>query len=188
MSIFTTYDPKVVPIGVRLRAILPDIEELAGVEKKNSAYFRELMIDLVDNAHRMVGNNPKLLAGASKARRLIDELEQVLNANPNLSRRLGWRLEHLDTLSERLHRFEQLERHGQPNKWLKTIKQRFVYGLLDAAHRAGGDLGLDRRSGRGNLVEAIDQLRPCLPDELRHGLSPSTLRNIKTAWLKNRKK
>jgi hypothetical protein len=179
MIAFVGFDPAVAPV-------IDDIGKLARI--KDQEKFRQLMMEFVNTVHRIAGNNPELLKGASKARQLIDELEGVLNANPNLSRRLGWRMQAFDNLSEGLHKLGQLERHGQPNKWAPTIRQRFVNGLLDAAHDAGGDLGLNRRNGRGPLLDAIELLQPHLPNEFRYGLSGPSLRQIKTAWLKIGKK
>jgi hypothetical protein len=177
---FGGFDPAVVPI-------IDDVGKLAGI--KDQEKFRQLMMEVVNTAHRIAGNNPELLKGASKARQLIDELEGVLNANPNLSRRLGWRMEAFDNLSEGLHKLGQLERHGQPNKWAPTIRKRFVNGLIDATEAAGGRLGLDRPNGRGTLDEAIKLLRPCLPqDAFRQGLSISTLKTIKAERAKKPQK
>jgi hypothetical protein len=96
--------------------------------------------------------------------------------------------EAVSNLVERLYQLERVKRNGQPNKWAKMIRKRFVNGLLDAAHHAGGDLGINCRNGRGSLVEAVELLQPLLPKLFQDGLSPSTLKTIKTGWLKTRKK
>jgi hypothetical protein len=178
MIAFVGFDPAVFPVIDR-------VGRLARIKDREK--FRLLMMEVVNAAHRVAGSNPKLLEGAPKARQLIDKLDEVLDANPNLSRRLGWRMEAFGDLSEGLHKLEQFKKQ-RPKKWAMTIRWRFVNDLLDAVHHAGGDLGLDSRNGGGKLVEAIAELRRYLPDEFRHGLSASTLKNIKAARPKNRKK
>jgi hypothetical protein len=84
-----------------------------------------------------------------------------------------------------LHWLERLKKNRRSGKWEERIRKQFVSGLLDATCLAGGDLGVNRRNGRGSLVEAVDLLKPHLPELFQDGLSASTLRIIKTAWLKN---
>jgi hypothetical protein len=178
MIAFVGFDPAVFPIIDR-------VGQLAGI--KDQEKFRQLMMEVVNTAHRMAGNNPVLLEGASKAGRLVDKLENLLDANPNLSRGLGWRMEVFGDLSEGLHKLEQFKKQ-RPKKWAMTIRWRFVNDLLDAVHHAGGELGVNLRNGRGALIDAIELLQPHLPNDFRHGLSASTLKNIKAARSKNRKK
>jgi hypothetical protein len=64
----------------------------------------------------------------------------------------------------------------------------FVSLLLDAASDAGGGLGLNSRSQRGTLVDAIKLLLPFLPKEISEMPSFSTLKRLRKAWVQNRKK
>jgi hypothetical protein len=186
MSIFVASDPTAEPIYIRVERILPRIEKRAGV--KNSKKFRLLVLDVVNTAYGMADSEPSL-KGTKRIGQLVCELQQVLDNNPDVSRHLaGSDLEAVSNLAERLHELERLKRDGRRNKWAELIRKQFVNGLLDAAHHAGGDLGVNRRNGHGSLVNAINLLKPHLPDLFQHGLSPATLRNIKTAWLKTRKK
>ena len=186
MSIFVTSDPTAEPICIRVERILPRIEKLARV--KNFKIFPLLVMEVVDRAYGMASSEPSL-KGTKRIGQLVHELQKGLDGNPDVARHLDWYdLEAVGNLVERLHKLEQLKRDGRPNKWAEILRKQFVNGLLDAAHHAGGDLGVNRRNGRGSLVKAVNLLKPHLPDLFQHGLSPATLRNIKTGWLKTRKK
>src|SRR5262249_24302685 len=94
----------------------------------------------------------------------------------------------LSNLVNALYELERDKKRGPPKKRATTIRKRFVNGLLDAVHDAGGELGLNRRNGRGSLVDAISELQPYLPPLFEDGLSAPTLRQIKATWLKKSKK
>jgi hypothetical protein len=203
MSIPRTSDPKV-------ERILPRIEKRAGV--KNSEMFRVLMLDVVDRAHRMAKQGPASLKRTKKIGRLVCELQQELNDNPDLSQHLE-RVQHLEHVSKRLECsdskavsnvsnladalsqtasalcwLERLKENRLRGEWEERARKQFVSGLLDATYLAGGDLGVNRRTERGSLVEVVELLQPHLPELFQHGLKESTLKTIKTAWVKNRKK
>jgi hypothetical protein len=167
------------------------------------------MMDVVDRAHYMASRGPASLKTTKRIGRLVCELQEALNENPDLSRHLE-HVQHLEHVSKRLeysdavnnvsnlsdalsqtasalHWLERLKKNRRPGKWEEHVRKRFVNDLLDTVKAAGGDLGVNRRNGCGSLVDAIDLLKPHLPDLFQHGLSASTLRTLKTAWLKNRK-
>jgi hypothetical protein len=71
---------------------------------------------------------------------------------------------------------EGLKKNRRSGKWEERVRKQFVSGLLDAAALAGGDLGVNRRNGRGSLVDAVNLLQPHLPldfsaAESQHGQS-----------------
>jgi len=209
MSISRASNPKVEPIF--FERTLPRIEKGAGV--KNSEMFRVLMLDVVDRAHCMASQGLASLKRTKRIGRLVCELQEALNDKPDLCRHLE-RMQHLEYVSKRLehsdslpraskvsnladalfqtasalHWLERLKKNRRLGKWEERIRKQFVSGLLDAAYAAGGDLGVNVRNGRGSLVDAVDWLQPHLPELFQHGLSPGTLKTIKTAWLKIRKK
>jgi hypothetical protein len=208
MSISPVSGPKVEPICIRVERILPRIEKGAGV--KNSEMFRVLLTDIVDRAHRMATRGPVSPKRTKRIGQLVSKLQKALNDDPDLLRHLE-HVQHLEYVSKRLeyskavskvsnladalsqtasalHWLEQLKKSRGPGKWEERVRKQFVSGLLDAAALAGGELGVNRRNGRGSLVDAVNLLRPHLPELFQHGLSVSTLRPLKAAWLKNRKK
>ena len=206
MSISRTSDPKVEPFFERT---LPRIEKDAGV--KNSEMFRVLLLDVVDRAHCMASRGPASLKRTKRIGQLVCKLQKALNDNPDLSLHLE-QVQHLQHVSARLessdfravnvsnladalsqttsalHWLERLKKNRRSGKWEERVRKQFVSGLLDAACAAGGNLGVNRRNGGGSLVDAVELLQPHLPELFQHGLSPGTLKTIKTAWLKNRKK
>src|SRR6516165_105709 len=174
MSVSRTSDPKVEPICIRFERILPRIEKDAGV--KNSEMFRALIMDVVDRAHYMASHGPASLKRTKTIERLVCELQEALNDNPDLSRHLE-HVQHLEHVSKRLEYsdavnnvsnladalfqtasaldwLEQLKKKRRPGKWETIIRKQFVSGVLDAAALAGGELGVNRRNGRGSLVDA----------------------------------
>ena len=204
MSISRTSDPKVEPFFER---ILPRIEKGAGV--KNSEMFQALMMDVVDRAHYMASRGPASLKRTKTIGQLVRKLQAALNDNPDLSRHLE-HVQHLENVSKRLehpdavnnvsnladallqtasalHWLEGLKKNRRPGKREERIRKQFVSNLLDAAALAGGDLGLNRRNGCGSLVDAVELLKPHLPELFQRGLSASTLKTIKATWLKTRK-
>jgi hypothetical protein len=178
---FVGFDPAVFPIIDRAG-------RLARI--KNQERFRELMMDVVDRAHRMANSGPASLEGAKRIGQLVCNLQEALDDNPGVSQHLGSSdVEAVSNLAETLQRLERLKKDRRPGKWKETIRKQFVSGLLDAVEAAGGRLGLDRPNGRGTLVEAIKLLRLCLPnDEFRRGLSIPTLKKIKTERAKKSQK
>jgi|SRR6516162_7408656 hypothetical protein len=216
MSIPGASDPKsdlksVPKVESFFERILPRIEKGAGV--KNSEMFRVLMLDVVDRAYDMASRGPVSLKRTKRIGQLVCKLQKALNDDPDLSRHLEHiqRLEHVsahlehsdslltaakvsnlaDALSQTasaLHWLEPGKKNRGPGKWEERVRKQFVSGLLNAAALAGGELGVNRRNGRGSLVDAVNLLRPHLPELFQHGLSVSTLRPLKAAWLKNRKK
>jgi hypothetical protein len=187
------FDPEVIPLITRV-AQLARIKDSARVVNQDGQIFTvrekfELdMVEVIKTAHWMADDDPTRLKGMKKIRQLAGKLEEALQ-DGNLSRRLPFSgVKAVTNLVNELCELERLKKHGRPKKWAERIRKQFVNDLLDAVHDAGGDLGLDSRNGSGKLVQAIAELRPYLPDEFRHGLSASTLKNIKAARPKNRKK
>ena len=184
MSIFRTHDPFVVPIVICLTRTLPIIEKRAGI--KNSEIFRERMWGLVDRVYGIASSDPTLL---KKTKRIVlHNLEEALDGND--VREVRTQAEELSRLDETLYQLElEQKKNCRPGKWKETIRKQFVNDLLDAVEAAGGHLGLDRPNGRGTLLKAIAELRPCLPEDVfRRGLSLSTLKNIIAARDKKPKK
>jgi len=182
MSFFGTHDPFAVDIGIRLKRILPLIEKLAAV--KNSEMFRKRIMELVDGVYGMASCDPTLLKETKRI--VVRTLKEAVDGND--VREVRIQVEELHRLDETLYRLElEQKKDCRPGKWKETIRKQFVNGLLDAACAAGGDLGLNRRNGRGPLVDAVELLQPHLPELFQHGLRASTLKTIKAAWLKTRK-
>ena len=187
------FDPAVIPI-------IPRVAELAGI--KNSTLvvsqdgrtltiqekFEEDMIDVIKTAHWRADDDPSRLKKAKKTRKLAGQLEEALQDGDLLRYLVFSDVRAVSNLVKALYKLERDKKRGRPKKWAATIRKRFVNGLLDAVHDAGGELGLNRRNGRGSLVDAIEKLRPYLPNEFRRGLGEETLVKLKQAWVKNRKK
>jgi hypothetical protein len=57
---------------------------------------------------------------------------------------------------------------------------------LEAVNDAGGKLTLNARTERGTLIDAIELLRPHLPQEISKMPSFSTLKSLRRAWVKSR--
>ena len=187
------FDPAVIPI-------IPRVAELAGI--KNSTLvvsqdgrtltiqekFEEDMIDVIKTAHWRADDDPSRLKKAKKTRKLAGQLEEALQDGDLLRYLVFSDVRAVSNLVKALYKLERDKKRGRPKKWAATIRKRFVNGLFDAVHDAGGELGLNRRNGRGSLVDAIEKLRPYLPNEFRRGLGEETLVKLKQVWVKNRKK
>ena len=187
------FDPAVIPIITRI-ALLAGIKDSTLLVNHDGQTFTvqekfELdMVDVIKTAHWMADDDPTRLKGAKKTRKLAGKLEEALQ-DGNLSRRLPFSgVRALTNLVNELCGLERLKKHGRSKKWATTIRKRFVYSLLDAVHDAGGELGINQRNGRGSLVDAISELQSHLPGLFEHGLGVDTLRILKRAWVKNRKK
>jgi len=75
---------------------------------------------------------------------------------------------------------------GRPSGRSRRVTRHcFVNHLLDAAD---GKLTLNARNERGTLVDAIELLLPYLPQEISKMPSFSTLKSLRSAWVKNREK
>jgi hypothetical protein len=71
---------------------------------------------------------------------------------------------------------------------IRVMRRALVSALLNAAATAKGNLTLNKRTGRGSLVEALALLKPYLPPEPSEHLSFSNLVTLRRAWVKNREK
>jgi hypothetical protein len=72
--------------------------------------------------------------------------------------------------------------------WGKATSQSrhmFVDQLLNAAADHGGRLTLNKRNGRGSLMDALDLLSGYLPKAFSRGLSFSQLSRWRRTWLQN---
>jgi len=188
------FDPAVIPIITR-------VAELAGIKDSTLVVsqdgqtltvqekFELDMIDVIKTAHWRADDDPSPLKKAKKTRKLAGQLEEALHQDGDLLRYLPFSdVRAVSNLVNALYKLERDKKRGRPKKWATTIRKRFVNGLFDAVHDAGGELGLNRRNGRGSLVDAIEKLRPHLPNEFRRGLGEETLVKLKQVWVKNRKK
>jgi hypothetical protein len=75
--------------------------------------------------------------------------------------------------------------------WGKATSQSrhmFVDQLLNAAADHGGRLTLNKRNGRGSLMDALDLLSGYLPNSFARGLSFSQLSRWRRTWVQNREK
>jgi hypothetical protein len=125
---------------------------------------------------------------AAKAGRHARELKEALKALPQLLLLGADRhIAAVDEVAKAVHPLERFKTIKQPGKRAEISRKHFVENLLGAADKAGGQLRLNRRNGRGSLVEVLDALRPYLPAEFQRGLSVPTLRRIKQTWLKKQK-
>jgi hypothetical protein len=189
------FDPAVIPVIARV-ARLAGINSTLAVSQDGQTFtaqekFELDMVNVIQAAHWIAEDDPMLLKRAKRVRQLACKLEGELQ-DSYLLRRLPFSdVRAVTALVNELYALERRKKHGRSKKWAKTIREQFVIGLLDAADAAGGRLGTNShsRTGRGTLVEAVSKLRPYLPPGLfSHGLSARTLRSIRAAWAKNRKK
>jgi hypothetical protein len=93
----------------------------------------------------------------------------------------------LNDLAKAAHQIGRLKKAPRLGKSTAATRHMFVKILLDATHSAGGRLTINRRSGGGSLVEAVELLASYLPPETSDKLSLATLRRIEEAWRKNEK-
>src|SRR5262249_45388560 len=147
--------------------------------------FKIMIEVIVENTHYVATHTkPKVAAK-------IDHLACQLSAELKSSGLSPWfeasDIAALNNLAKQARHFERRGRKKLPAKAFEVFRKSFVSELLDAANKAGGRLGINRRTGRGSLVEAIDLLRPYLPAEFQRGLSARTLRRIRDTWSKNQK-
>jgi hypothetical protein len=191
------FDPAVIPIITRV-AELAGIKDSTLVVSQDGQTFTvqekfELdMIDVIKTVHWRADDDPSRLKKAKKTRKLAGQLEEALHQDGNLLRYLPFSdVRAVSNLVNELYKLERDKKRGRSKKWGQTIREQFVSGLLDAAALAGGELGVNMRNGRGSLVDAVELLKPFLPELFQHerdGLSASTLKTLKAAWAKNRKK
>ena len=152
------FDPAVIPIITRV-AELAGIKDSTLVVSQDGQTFTvqektELdMIDVIKTAHWRADDDPSRLKKAKKTRKLAGQLEDTLHQD-GLWRYLPFSdVRAVSNLVSALYKLELDKKPGRPKKWAETIRKRFVNSLLDAAHDAGGELGLNRRNGRGSLVD-----------------------------------
>src|SRR5262249_15591285 len=92
----------------------------------------------------------------------------------------------VDNLAKAAQAIGRLKKAPRKGKMAETSRKVFIEGLLDAAHEAGGEFRLNRRSEGGPLVEALDLLEPYLPPKFLAKTSVATLRRIQNSWIKNK--
>jgi hypothetical protein len=135
----------------------------------------------VSTAHYLVTcNNAATPKAAAKIGRRARELSEELESS-GLS--LWFPESDVAAINRLIKRARDFERYGRITrraKAIEVVRKTFVSHLLDAAADAGGHLGINRRTGRGSLVEAIDLLRPYLPAEFQTKLSIATLRRAQS--------
>jgi hypothetical protein len=121
----------------------------------------------------------------AKIGRLARQLKEALEtSSPELSHFLELPVDQciaaVGALAKAAEQIKSLKKPAyRPGEWAGWDRSIFVATLVNAAQAAGGKLGINRRNGRGSLVEAINLLRPYLPAEFQRGLSAGTLRRIK---------
>lgn len=169
--------------------ILPGGHKISTTTRKQ---FDAKIIGAIEAAHysSSLANAAKLSKSAKKIGRLARELKDALEKSDGkqLVQFLPSPVDSCTTaLNELAMEASRIAKAKRRAKWNEVTRKRFVTGLLDAAHSCGGQLGLNRRTGGGSLVEAVKLLAPYLPVEIFDKLSPATLRRIKQWWLKNKK-
>jgi hypothetical protein len=176
------------------RALVSFTESLSGVSSTltNIQHFEAEIGGHIEATHfSSAFNNPQRLKRARRVDRLARELTNVLQLDKDYWGLIPLLPTDLDTLIVALNRLTESARSPgksakRPGKWREARRKFFIEALLDAAHRAGGEFKLNRRTGGGSLVEAIELLAPYVPAEYSAKTSPTTLRRIKQAWLKRR--
>jgi hypothetical protein len=194
-------DPKVLAKLARLAGIVespPFTENLYGFAllTTNVKRFEADIIGNIETAHYCSAlTNARKLKNAKRVGRLARELTKALGANKDQWEQIlrsTLDTPTLDTLNAMLNKLakeaQTIERlkNSKRGKAQEVTRKVFIEGLLDAAHSAGGEFKLNRRTGRGSLTEALEVLAPYLPAEFSAKNSPATLRRVKQAWLKNR--
>jgi hypothetical protein len=183
----------------------PELEKLAtlaGIRKIPGVHFipttpreefRSMIIANIEEAHYLAASANKTTLKMKKIGSLARELKKILAASNEqyLSQLLPSPVEHyISALNDLAKEAQRIGRRKKakvsPSKMLTLYRMLFVHRLLDAAYNAGGRLGVNSRTGRGSLVDAIEILKPYLPAEFSQKLSVETLRRIKREWVKNR--
>jgi hypothetical protein len=181
-------------------AVLAKVAQLAGIRDSPFPLFQttpggyvfrttlrerfEIMIaSSVSTACRLATCNNTATPKAAKAAAKIARRARELSAELERSGLSPWFLaSDIAAINQLAKQARGFERHGRIKsraKAAEVLRKTFVSMLLEAADDAGGHLGINRRTGRGSLVEVIDLLRPYLPAEFQRGLSVATLRKIK---------
>jgi len=152
----------------------------------------------IDVAHFCIAlSHPKKLTARKEIARCAQELANVLQALRRQEKDLlvlflpHCRQATFDDFVAATRELADEARHicslaGRPLGRVRRITRRaFVNCLLSAA---GGKLTLNARTERGTLVDAVELLLPYLPQEISKMPSFSTLKSLRRAWGKKRKK
>jgi hypothetical protein len=185
-----TIDPKILAKVTRLAGVkdFPLVVDMFGYPLKTSNRQEfELGIKVSVEAFRNSVSCTPSSKVSTKARRHARELKEALKALSHLLPSADRHIVAVSEVAKALHPLERFTTIKRPGKRAEIFRKRFVENLLHAADKAGGQLGLNRRNGRGSLVEVINLLQPYLPAESQHGLSAPTLRRVKETWLKKQK-
>jgi hypothetical protein len=177
-------------------AVIARVAQLAGIKDSPFPLFQttstgyvfrttlrerfEIMIEsIVSTAHYLATcNNAATPKAAAKIGRSARQLSKDLESSGLSLWFLASDIAAINHLTKQARDFEGYGRIKSRAKAAEVFRKTFVSQLLDAADDAGGHLGINRRTGRGSLVEAIDLLRPYLPAEFQTKLSIATLRRI----------
>jgi hypothetical protein len=147
--------------------------------------FEIAIESIVETAHYVATyNNPATPKAAANINRLAHQLSVELESSHLSPWFLASDIAAINHLAKQARFFGHSKRRG---KATEVFRKTFVSQLLDAADDAGGHLGINRRTGRGSLVEVINLLRPYLPAEFQRGLSARTLRRIRSSGPKIKK-
>jgi hypothetical protein len=193
-------DPKVVAKLVGLAEVtdspFPRSENIHGhmLVSTNRQWFASQISGGVSTAHTVAAlNNARQIKTDKQIGRLARELACAVRADQtHLSYFLprGSTVDSyiaaLNGLAKAAHDIGRLKKAKRKGKMAETSRKVFIEQLLDAAHQAGGELRLNRRSGGGSLVETLDLLAPYLPAEFSAKTSVATLRRIQNSWLKKK--
>jgi len=187
-------DPKVMLKLVELAGIIespfPRVENIHGYRLTSTKrqWFASQITGGVSTAHTVAAlNNARQIKTDKQIGRLARELARAVRASdqthlsyflPNGST-VDSCIAALNDLAKAAHDIGQLKKAKQKGKMAETSRKVFIEQLLDAAHEAGGEFRLNRRTEGGSLVEAIDLLAPYLPAEFSAKTSVATLRRIR---------
>jgi hypothetical protein len=194
-------DPKVMSKLVELAEIIespfPRVENVHGYKltRTNRQWFESQITGGVSAAHTVAAlNNARQIKTDKRIGRLARELERAVRASDQTQ--LSYFLPRnstpdsciaaLNDLAKAAQVIGRVKKGPRKGKMAESSRKVFIEELLDAAHGAGGKFRLNRRSGGGSLIEALDLLEPYLPPEFLAKLSVPTLRRIRNSWLKNK--
>jgi hypothetical protein len=196
-----TLDPKVMARLVDLArvtdSLLPRSENIHGymLTRTNRQWFASQITGGVSTAHTVAAvNNARQIETDKQIGRLARELERAVRASDQThlsyflpsGSTIDSYIAALNDLAKAAQGIGRLKKAPRKGKMAETSRKVFIEQLLDAAHEAGGELGLNRRSGGGSLIEALDLLEPYLPAGFLAKTSVATLRRIQNSWLKKK--
>jgi hypothetical protein len=194
-------DPKVMSKLIEFAGVIespfPRVENIHGymLASTNRQRFESHITAIIRTAHTVAAfNNARKIKTDKQIGRLARELEEAITASDQTH--LSYFLTRDSTvdscvaavndLAKAAQEIGRLKKAKRKGKMAETSRKVFVEQLLDAAHEGGGEFRLNRRTGGGSLVKALDLLAPYLPAEFSARTSVGTLRRIRNSWLKRK--